>query len=292
MADTNDMSFLGDVEPLLPDGWDGESDIFADAEEVNEPIEGADEYRTDNEMEDLLKEDEPAEDKATEETSEVPTTDEEPEPKPEPPAPSGRKLKLKVNHQEREVDLNSMSDDELVALMQKGYAFDEVKDRERRETYDRVLAEEKDLGMSDRIARMAAAAAAGKDFSQADESEESEDSASSNPEPGTQQSGRDINDELRQLRIVRPSLKSIPDEVARMVAAGVNVTQAYLAWEAENNRKAADKLKKENEVLKQNAASAARAPVTGVTGGGATTGKPVSKFDEQFMKGFDEGNAW
>lgn len=290
MADTNDMSFLGDVEPLLPDGWDGESDIFADAEEVNEPIEGADEYRTDNEMEDLLKEDEPAEDKATEETSEVPTTDEEPEPKPEPPAPSGRKLKLKVNHQEREVDLNSMSDDELVALMQKGYAFDEVKDRERRETYDRVLAEEKDLGMSDRIARMAAAAAAGKDFSQADE--EPEASASSNPEPGTQQTGRDINDELRQLRIVRPSLKSIPDEVARMVAAGVNVTQAYLAWEAENNRKAADKLKKENEVLKQNAASAARAPVTGVTGGGATTGKPVSKFDEQFMKGFDEGNAW
>lgn len=292
MADTNDMSFLGDVEPLLPDGWDGESDIFADAEEVNEPIEGADEYRTDNEMEDLLKEDEPAEDKATEETSEVPTTDEEPEPKPEPPAPSGRKLKLKVNHQEREVDLNSMSDDELVALMQKGYAFDEVKDRERRETYDRVLAEEKDLGMSDRIARMAAAAAAGKDFSQADESAESEDSASSNPESGSKQTGRDINDELRQLRIVRPSLRSIPDEVARMVAAGVNVTQAYLAWEAENNRKAADKLKKENEVLKQNAASAARAPVTGVTGGGATTGKPVSKFDEQFMKGFDEGNAW
>lgn len=290
MADTNDMSFLGDVEPLLPDGWDGESDIFADAEEVNEPIEGADEYRTDNEMEDLLKEDEPAEDKATEETSEVPTTDEEPEPKPEPPAPSGRKLKLKVNHQEREVDLNSMSDDELVTLMQKGYAFDEVKDRERRETYDRVLAEEKDLGMSDRIARMAAAAAAGKDFSQADE--EPEASASSNPESGSKQTGRDINDELRQLRIVRPSLKSIPDEVARMVAAGVNVTQAYLAWEAENNRKAADKLKKENEVLKQNAASAARAPVTGVTGGGATTGKPVSKFDEQFMKGFDEGNAW
>lgn len=273
-------SFGGDVEPLLPDGWDGVSDIFADAKEVNETIDEADEFRVDNELDGLLDEGE-KEPETEPETD--PTTVEEPEPEPVSAGP--RTLKLKVNHEEKEINLNEMSDDDLIALFQKGYAFDAVKDRERRETYDRVYQEELDAGMTERQARYAAERESGGDYSKPAEEEKTAEPAS--PKASEAPAQRSMAEEIRQLQVIRPNVKSIPDDVTRMAANGIPLTQAYLAWESETNSKTAASLKKENEVLKHNAASAARAPVTGVTGGGATTGKPVSKFEQDLMKGFD-----
>ena len=286
-------SFDGDAEPFLPDGWDGKSDIFEGLVDEDAVVEGADELRVDAGLDELFNEGE--EETITEEPEDAaspeqgaPTT--EPEPASLESAPvSQRTLKLKVNHQEREVDVNAMSDEEIVALFQKGYAFDEVKNEERKATYDRVYQEELDLGMSERQAKYAAEREAGGDFSAPDEVEEETPAPESPAPPPT---GRDVSEEIRQLRILRPNVKSIPDDVTKMIAQGINVTQAYLAWEADTTRKAAASLKRENEILKQNAASAARAPVTGVTGGGATTEKAQSSFDKALQHGFDSGAAW
>lgn len=286
------LSFDEDVEGFLPVGWDGKSDIFEGMTDEDAVVEGADELRVDAGLDALFNEGEvtdPADADATASPNPGEPTTVPGDPAPEPAAPvNPRTLKLKVNHQEREVDVNAMSDEELVALFQKGYAFDEVKNKERKETYDRVYQEELDLGMSDRQARYAAEREAGGDFSQPAD----EDDTPAPESPVTPPTGRDINEEIRQLRILRPNVKSMPDEVTKMIAQGVNVTQAYLAWESDSTRKAAAKLNKENEVLRQNAASAARAPVTGVTGGGATTGKAQSSFEQQLLKGFDEGSSW
>ena len=45
----------------------------------------------------------------------------------------------------------------------------------------------------------------------------------------------------------------------------------------------ADKLRRENRILKQNEASAKQAPVKGVRGGGATDTKP----EDDFLRGFN-----
>lgn len=282
---TDALSFDGDIAPILPEGWDGQSDIFADVQ-PEEEFDGADEFRADDDLSALLEEGE-GEEAAPEAEPEAPTT--EPEEEPQPEAQPSRTLKLKVNHEEKTVDLNAMSDDEIIALMQKGYAFDKVKDKERRETYDRVYQEELDLGMSERQARFAAEREAGGDYSKPEPDETASPNAEATPTRSTE---RDVAEELRQLRILRPNVKAMPDEVTKMIAQGINVTQAYLAWEADKTLKAASSLKKENEILKQNAASAARAPVSGVTGGGATTGKAKSAFEAAFEAGFDSGANW
>jgi threonine synthase len=93
--------------------------------------------------------------------------------------------------------------------------------------------------------------------------------------------------EVEQLKALYPEFKEMPDEVAKSVANGANLLTAYIAYREKQNSKAAASLKKENEVLKQNAASAAKAPVRGVTGGGATNTKPRNDL----LKGFDD-DAW
>lgn len=98
---------------------------------------------------------------------------------------------------------------------------------------------------------------------------------------------RDFEAEVRELWSRRPDLKgtTIPSEVAAAAANGQNLTLAYLAYEAKQAKAEAETLRKENEIYKQNAASAAKAPVKPVTGGGATDTKPKDPFEV----GFDSG---
>ena len=99
---------------------------------------------------------------------------------------------------------------------------------------------------------------------------------------------RDFRTEIQQLLEARPDLrgKQLPDEVVKACASqGQNLLAAYSAYEVRQERAAADKLRKENEVLRQNAASAAKAPVSGTQGGGATDVKP----EDDFLRGFDDG---
>ena len=99
--------------------------------------------------------------------------------------------------------------------------------------------------------------------------------------------------EVKELMRARPDLKGIqlPEEVAKACAEeGKPLVLAYAEYEtrmaraaADKARKEAEKVAKENKVLKHNAAAAARAPVSGVSGGGATDTKPK----DDFLRGFD-----
>ena len=90
------------------------------------------------------------------------------------------------------------------------------------------------------------------------------------------------------MKALYPDFSEVPDEVARAYADGANLLTAYVAYREKQTSKTAASLKKENQVLKQNAASAAKAPVKGVTGGGATDTKPKNDL----LAGFDAYGDW
>lgn len=98
---------------------------------------------------------------------------------------------------------------------------------------------------------------------------------------------RDFASEVRELWSMRPDLKgtTIPSEVAAAAANGQNLSLAYFAYEVKQAKATAERLQQENNTYKQNAATAAKAPVKGVSGGGATNTQP----EDPFLKGFDSG---
>ena len=293
-------SFGGDVDPILPDGWKEGDDIFADGEESLEKL------LADGQEDDSLSE---LENDDASPVSEAPTTGEPdagsvpdagaqqpdgtPDGEKKPEGYASRKLTLRVNHQDQEVDVGAMSDDELRTLLQKGKAYDAMKDAENRKTYRAVYQEEISAGMTETVARMAAKeAAGGNTYSLTDEEDAKASEQQGEPAPketsAPPPAGRDLRAEVEQLRALYPEVKEFPDEVARAVSTGIPVLTAYLAYREKQSAKTAASLQKENNILKQNAANSAKAPVRGVTGGDSSAPKKKSIFEE----GFDAGFNW
>ena len=277
---------------FLPDGWQEGDDFFAD------PSTWSGSSQKTGQSIETQTEEESTEDGM--ETEEVPTTDqteetadqsaeqeaEEQSGQTEEPAKRSRILKLKVNHEDQEVDIESMTDDELIAALQKSRAFDALKDEQAKARYREVYHEQVSEGMTPAAARLVAAnEVGGKNYPLEDTAEPEKPST---PAPTVQTQTRDFVQEVNQLKALYPDFKEMPDEVAVAVSNGANLLTAYLAYREKQNSKAAAYLKKENEVLKQNAASAAKAPVRGVTGGGATNTKPQNDL----LKGFDSYGDW
>ena len=198
---------------------------------------------------------------------------------------NSRILKLKVNHTEQEIDINALSDEELIARLQKSAAFDAMKDDQMKAKYREIYNEQIDAGMTEAAARMVAAnECGGKAYPLEDpapETVEEQPQATAAP-------ARDTIAELAQLKALYPDFSEVPDEVARAYANGASLLTAYVAYREQQTSKTAASLKKENQVLKQNAASAAKAPVKGVTGGGATDTKPKNDL----LAGFDSYGDW
>ena len=276
---------------FLPDGWQEGDDFFAD------PSTWSGSSQKTGQSIETQTEEESTEDGM--ETEEVPTTDqpeetadqsaeqeaEEQSGQTEEPAKRSRILKLKVNHEDQEVDIESMTDDELIAALQKSRAFDAMKDEQAKARYREVYHEQVAEGMIPAAAKMVAAnEVGGKNYPLEDTAEPEKPST---PAPTVQAPTRDFVQEVQQLKALYPDFKEMPDEVAKAAANGANLLTAYLAYREKQTSKAAASLKKENEVLKQNAASAAKAPVKGVTGGGATNTKPQHKL----LDGFDD-DTW
>ena len=276
---------------FLPDGWQEGDDFFAD------PSTWSGSSQKTGQSIETQTEEESTEDGM--ETEEVPTTDqteetadqsaeqeaEEQSGQTEEPAKRSRILKLKVNHEDQEVDIESMTDDELIAALQKSRAFDAMKDEQAKARYREVYHEQVAEGMTPAAAKMVAAnEVGGKNYPLEDTAEPEKPST---PAPTVQAPTRDFVQEVQQLKALYPDFKEMPDEVAKAAANGANLLTAYLAYREKQTSKAAASLKKENEVLKQNAASAAKAPVKGVTGGGATNTKPQHKL----LDGFDD-DTW
>lgn len=271
-------------DALLPDGWSEGDDFFADPSTWSGNVKAPDEApETPDEAEptDPAPESEEApttgETKETDGQSAEPETEEPASGQTETTVKSPRILKLKVNHGDQEVDINSMSDEELIEAFQKAKAFDANRERQNKEKYRQVYQEQIDAGMTDAAARMVAAnECGGKSYSLTDTAE------SASAEVVEKPAERDFTAEVQQLKALYPDFKETPDEVALAVAAGTNLLTAYVAYREKQTQKAAASLKKENEVLKHNAASAAKAPVKGVTGGGATDTKPKHGLIEGF----------
>lgn len=276
---------------FLPDGWQEGDDFFAD------PSTWSGSSQKTGQSIETQTEEESTEDGM--ETEEVPTTDqpeetadqsaeqeaEEQSGQTEEPAKRSRILKLKVNHEDQEVDIESMTDDELIAALQKSRAFDAMKDEQAKARYREVYHEQVSEGMTPAAARLVAAnEVGGKNYPLEDTADPEKPST---PAPTEQPKTRDFVQEVQQLKALYPDFKEMPDEVAKAVSNGANLLTAYLAYREKQTSKAAASLKKENEVLKQNAASAAKAPVKGVTGGGATNTKPQHKL----LDGFDD-DTW
>ena len=272
---------------FLPDGWQEGDDFFADpstwsgaSQKTGQSIETqTEEESTEDGMEteevpttDQTEEtaDQSAEQDAVEESGQTTTAEKR-----------SRILKLKVNHEDQEVDIESMTDDELIAALQKSRAFDALKDEQAKARYREVYHEQVSEGMTPAAARLVAAnEVGGKNYPLEDTAEPEKPST---PAPTVQTQTRDFVQEVNQLKALYPDFKEMPDEVAVAVSNGANLLTAYLAYRDKQTTKAAASLKKENEVLKQNAASAAKAPVRGVTGGGATNTKPQNNL----LVGFD-----
>ena len=286
------VSFEESDDIILPDGWQEGDDIFADPSTWSGASQQSGQTEeTQTETESTV---------AEESTEEVPTTDNAEETEgqsaeqetdttsgqTEEPAKRSRILKLKVNHEDHEVDIESMSDDELIAALQKSKAFDAMKDEQAKARYREVYHEQITEGMTPAAAKMIAAnEVGGKNYPLEDPAEPEKPTT---PAPTVSQPvSRDFSKEIKELKDLYPDAV-VPDEVAKAAANGTNLLTAYLAYREKQNSKAAASLKKENEVLKQNAASAAKAPVKGVTGGGATNTKPQNDL----LKGFDSYGEW
>lgn len=110
------------------------------------------------------------------------------------------------------------------------------------------------------------------------------EAAESNAAPNGEAPARDVRAEINLLYRVRPDLagKPVPDEVLAAVKGGKHPLAAFTEYEVNQAKAEATKLRKENEIYKQNAASAAKAPVKGVSGGGATGTKAKDPFEEGF----------
>ena len=278
-------------DAFLPDGWSEGDDFFADPSTwsgASQKSGQTDETQTEEESTevDMGTEDVPTTD-GTEETAGQSAEQEAVEVSGQTTTSEKRSriLKLKVNHEDQEVDIESMTDDELIAALQKSRAFDAMKDEQAKARYREVYHEQVSEGMTPAAARMVAAnEVGGKNYPLEDTVETEKPST---PAEAPTKPNRNFMAEVEQLKALYPEFKEMPDEVAKAVSSGANLLTAYIAYREKQNSKAAASLKKENEVLKQNAASAAKAPVRGVTGGGATNTKPRNDL----LKGFDD-DAW
>lgn len=279
----------GDDEPILPDGWKEGDDLFADAEDDSlfgaDGSEGEEKLEAENEGGDAGTDDPTTVEDTDNQNGQSAEGEEEPENPdggvPEEAKPS-RVLKLKVNHTEEDLDINAMSDEELVALLQKGRAFDAMRDAENKKRYRAVYQEQIDAGMTEAAAKLVAQNEVGGKVYPLEDTEEN---APAEERPSVEEAtprNRDFRAEVEQLRALFPEVTEIPDEVARAAARGVDMVSAYLALKDRRSAETVAKLRKENQILRQNAASAAKAPVRGVSGGGA-----VQKKEDPALKGFD-----
>lgn len=303
---------IDDDDTILPDGWAEGDDIFTDEEWSGE--EEADESTSDpdpeseegavEETDDTVpttEQDEDSDDNGEAQTD-APTTEQTTEVKPN----TKHKFKATFDREEREVEVDLEAD--LPSIWQKSQVTERVQAKlakmspvyEKAERLSRSLgyenleamlnsAEENYIAAEvnrlkadganeemakDYVARKMASAAA-------DTKEETEQQSVTQTSAAP---ARDFRADASELIKARPDLagKQLPHEVLVAYGAGKNLLAAYTDYEVKQAKAEASKLRKENEIYKQNAASAARAPVKGVSGGGATDTKAKDPFEEGF----------
>lgn len=319
--DNNTQAFKDDYEAILPDGWAEGDDIFneqswggsAAAEPETQPVEENPEMNlTEDETTPAIEQVEATEDegKTLEEELQAAANAHK------------LRFKTQYNHEELDVELDEedlptvyqkslaldSTREKLTKLspamkkaeqLRKAMGYDSVDDMLdsaattfRQNQIDELVADGVHKAVAediiDRKMKTSGNLDDGFSFDSTEEnntepkSEEPKKEEQTEPKAG----GRNWSAEVAELMSARPQLrgKELPQSVQdRAVKGGVSLILAYLEYESEQNQAEITRLKQANRTHEQNAASAARAPVTGVTGGGATDTSP----SDPFMDGFD-----
>jgi hypothetical protein len=314
--DTNNeatSTYLDEDTPILPDGWADGDDLFTDSDsddaaEVDTAAEpgatdtGVAENAADT---DGLPTTESGEDAAQDAETDTETTD---------TTESGAsqaeetmlRFKALVDHEDIDVELK---ESELPTIYQKARVTDRVQQRlaEMTPTVETAARLARQMGY-DSPQDMLNAAAQNYHDSEIEKltsegvhpevardivERRMQDAAvpvqrAESSEPAAQAetaAQRDYQAEVEELLQARPQLRgqALPDAVSRAAVEGdKRLLLAYLDYEAQQAQAENERLRKENEIYKQNAATAARSPVRGVSGGGATDLKPSDPFLDGF----------
>ena len=295
--DEQNMAVIPEEEDvMMPDGYGTGDDFFAD-EWTGQDADAQPEPEQEAEPE------KPKEDAPITEQPEEDHEAQEPEAETPEDAPRRLRFKARVDREDMDVDIG---EDEVPALYQLAKAGERWKAkndtmRQQVEHYEQMA---KGMGYAT-VDEMIQKAAEGYKSAKVQELMEqgtpqtiAEDyvdrmmqrEAAKAPDPEPEEPTpeaheRNIQAEAQELIVARPDLKTrqLPMEVVEAWRNGENLLNAYNRYEARQKEAENQKLKKENNILKQNAAAAAKAPVKGVTGGAPTDTEP----EDPFLKGFD-----
>ena len=296
MDEQNMAAIPEEEDVMMPDGYGTGDDFFAD-EWTGQDADAQPEPEQEDEPE------EPKEDAPTTGQTEADHEAQEPEAETPEDAPRRLRFKARVDREDMDVDIG---EDEVPALYQLAKAGERWKAkndtmRQQVEHYEQIAKGMGYATVDEMIQKTAEGYKAAKvqelmeqgtpqtiaeDYVDRMMQREAAKAPDPEPEEPTPESHeRNIQAEAQELIVARPDLKTrqLPMEVVEAWRNGENLRNAYNRYEARQKEAENQKLKKENNILKQNAAAAAKAPVKGVTGGAPTDTEP----EDPFLKGFD-----
>lgn len=296
MDEQNMAAIPEEEDVMLPDGYGTGDDFFAD-EWTGQDADAQPEPEQEAEPE------KPKEDAPTTEQPEEDHEAQDPEAETPEDAPRRLRFKARVDREDMDVDIG---EDEVPALYQLAKAGERWKAkndtmRQQVEHYEQIAKGMGYATVDEMIQKTAEGYKAAKvqelmeqgtpqtiaeDYVDRMMQREAAKAPDPEPEEPTPESyERNIQAEAQELIVARPDLKTrqLPMEVVEAWRNGENLLNAYNRYEARQKEAENQKLKKENNILKQNAAAAAKAPVKGVTGGAPTDTEP----EDPFLKGFD-----
>lgn len=296
MDEQNMAAIPEEEDVMMPDGYGTGDDFFAD-EWTGQDADAQPEPEQEAEPE------KPKEDAPTTEQPEENHEAQEPEAETPEDAPRRLRFKARVDREDMDVDIG---EDEVPALYQLAKAGERWKAkndtmRQQVEHYEQMAKGMGYATVDEMIQKTAEGYKAAKmqelmeqgtpqtiaedyvDRMMQREAAKAPDPEPEEPTPEAHE--RNIQAEAQELIVARPDLKTrqLPMEVVEAWRNGENLLNAYNRYEARQKEAENQKLKKENNILKQNAAAAAKAPVKGVTGGAPTDTEP----EDPFLKGFD-----
>ena len=311
--DTNNeatSTYLDEDTPILPDGWADGDDLFTDSDDAAEVDAAAEPEATDTGVAenaadtDGLPTTESGEDAAqpAETDAETLSTAEQGA---SPTEETMLRFKALVDHEDIDVELK---ESELPTIYQKARVTDRVQQRlsEMTPTVEAATRLARQMGYSSPQEMLNAAAQNYHDAEIEKLTSEGvhpevardiverrlQDVAAPTQRAVAQADAvvntgvdRDYQAEVEELLQARPQLRgqALPDAVSRAAVEGdKRLLLAYLDYEAQQAQAENERLRKENEIYKQNAATAARSPVRGVSGGGVTDLKPSDPFLDGF----------
>ena len=296
MDEQNMAAIPEEEDVMMPDGYGTGDDFFAD-EWTGQDADAQPEPEQEAEPE------KPKEDAPTTEQPEENHEAQEPEAETPEDAPRRLRFKARVDREDMDVDIG---EDEVPALYQLAKAGERWKAkndtmRQQVEHYEQMAKGMGYATVDEMIQKTAEGYKAAKvqelmeqgtpqtiaedyvDRMMQREAAKAPDPEPEEPTPEAHE--RNIQAEAQELIVARPDLKTrqLPMEVVEAWRNGENLLNAYNRYEARQKEAENQKLKKEYNILKQNAAAAAKAPVKGVTGGAPTDTEP----EDPFLKGFD-----